>query len=249
MKRLVNKLHSKGGATILFAILVFMLCALVGAAALTAAAANSGRYTHVKAEQQEYLSMSSAVNLMREELVDKTFTAQVTRTETKDASGNPVAGSPVVGWAVGSLEYDGGFSGQLLEVFKGFYLNELSSSYPDVDISALDAPSSTTYKTELTFTTEDEDIDKYKVTAELEVDKDFNITVKFYFTDGSGRKSDVYGTNLIIRATVDGDGITTASSSRADGTNTITTTTYTMKVTWLEANTTVVKSTLETEGA
>ena len=93
MKRLVNKLRSNGGATILFAILVFMLCALVGTAALTAAAANSGRYTHIKAEQQAYLSMASAVNLMRDELVGKTFKAEATK-ETKSAPG----GAPIGTW-------------------------------------------------------------------------------------------------------------------------------------------------------
>lgn len=262
MRRVGKKIGGRSGATMLFAILVFMLCALTGAAALTAAAANSGRYTHVKEEQQEYLSMSSAVNLMREELVGKTgktFTAQVTKTETKDASGN-LQGDPDVSWVTGSPKYDGGFSGQLLDVFKGFYLNKLGSS---IDISGLGATMSPPYEKTLTFTTGDEVVDKYKVTAKFAVDEDFNITVNFSLTvkDASGADKDIdaYGTDMTIRAAIDGGGINTSSTSSTtseyDGstlksTTTTTITTYTMKVTWLEENTTISeKDTLKTEGA
>ena len=268
MRRVGKKIGGRSGATMLFAILVFMLCALTGAAALTAAAANSGRYTHVKEEQQEYLSMSSAVNLMREELVGKTFSAQAkttnTVTVTKDVAGDTTSeteelepGSPV-------YEYDGGFSGQLLNVFTEFFLNKFSSSYPDIaNAIRLGFGSSDIYEKELTFTTGDEVIDKYKVKAKFAVDEDFNITVNFSLTvkDASGgdKNIDAYGTDMTIRAAIDGGGISTSSTSsntsEYDGstlksTTTTTITTYTMKVTWLEENTTISeKDTLKTEGA
>lgn len=259
MRRVGKKIGGRSGATMLFAILVFMLCALTGAAALTAAAANSGRYTHVKEEQQEYLSMSSAVNLMREELVGKTFSAQAkttnTVTVTKDVAGDTTSeteelepGSPV-------YEYDGGFSGQLLKTFEGYYLAELNkilSSHPHINTSSLGAGSSDPYTDTLTISL-DGDADKYKVKAEFEVDNDFNFTLKFSF-DGTNK---AYGTNMTIRATVDGINTSSTSSttSEYDGstlksTTTTTITTYTMKVTWLEENTTISeKDTLKTEGA
>ncbi len=89
MRRAAEKLKSHSGATILFALLVFMLCILAGTGALTAAAANSGRYTHLKEDQQQYLSVSSAANLLKTELSGKTFTAKVRVTEevTSDSSG------------------------------------------------------------------------------------------------------------------------------------------------------------------
>ena len=256
MRRVGKKIGGRSGATMLFAILVFMLCALTGVAALTAAAANSGRYTHVKEEQQEYLSMSSAVNLMREELVGKTgktFTAQVTKTETKDASGN-LQGDPDVSWVTGSPKYDGGFSGQLLDVFKGFYLNKLSGVIPASEISKLGATKSPPYEETLTFTTGDEVIDKYKVTAKFAVDKDFNITVNFSLTDGTNEIK-AYGTDMTIRANVDGINSSSRITNKTYDTSgkvasTTTETTYTMKVTWLEENTTISeKDTLKTEGA
>ena len=253
MRRVGKKIGGRSGATMLFAILVFMLCALTGVAELTAAAANSGRYTHVKEEQQEYLSMSSAVNLMREELVGKTFTAQVTKTETKDASG-ATQGTPGVGWVTGSPKYDGGFSGQLLDVFKGYYLNKLSGVIPASEISKLGATMSPPYEQDLTFTTGDEVIDKYKVTAKFAVDKDFNITVNFSLTDGTNEIK-AYGTDMTIRANVDGINSSSRITKKTYDTNgavesTTTETTYTMKVTWLEENTTISeKDTLKTEGA
>lgn len=82
MKRVWEKLKSRDGASILFAILVFMLCILAGTAALTAAAANSGRYSHLREEQQKYLTVSSAAKLLRDEI------AGMTVTETKDEEGN-----------------------------------------------------------------------------------------------------------------------------------------------------------------
>ncbi len=75
MKRVTEKLKSRAGASLLFAILVFLLCVLAGTAALTAAAANSGRYTHLEAEQQAYLAVSSAAKLFRDEFVNSKYTA------------------------------------------------------------------------------------------------------------------------------------------------------------------------------
>ena len=78
MKRILNKLKSRQGTTILFALLVFLLCILAGTAALTAAAANAGRYTHLESDQQKYLSVSSATDLLRGQLSGQRFEATIT---------------------------------------------------------------------------------------------------------------------------------------------------------------------------
>lgn len=84
MRWLNEKLHDRSGASLLFAILVFMLCILAGTAALTAAAANAGRYTHLESEQQTYLTISSAVRLMKDEVAGTTLTA------TRESGGTTV---------------------------------------------------------------------------------------------------------------------------------------------------------------
>ena len=90
MKRISEKLKSTRGASLLFALLIFMLCVLVGVSSLTAASANAGRYTHASSDQQKYLSTASAVNLLRGELGDKEFTATAVFTKTLTWTKTPV---------------------------------------------------------------------------------------------------------------------------------------------------------------
>lgn len=68
MKCVHKKLNSTRGASLIFALLIFMLCAFAGAAALTAAAANAGRFSHAEHDQQQYLSVASAMDLLRGEM-------------------------------------------------------------------------------------------------------------------------------------------------------------------------------------
>ena len=100
MRRVWRKVKSNSGASMLFALLVFMLCVLAGTAALTAAAANSGRYTHMEAEQQDYLSVASAARVVKDELVKGTFTANfsaVTYSATSSLNGCTPSGPKCTG--------------------------------------------------------------------------------------------------------------------------------------------------------
>ena len=63
MKRLCKKLHSRSGASILLALLFFLLCMTVAASILTAAASNAGKIQSSYQEQQKYLALSSALRL------------------------------------------------------------------------------------------------------------------------------------------------------------------------------------------
>ena len=67
---LCKKISGKRGATMLIAILVFLIAALSGTIALTMAASNAGRYTHEKDDQQAYLSVISAANIILDRLED-----------------------------------------------------------------------------------------------------------------------------------------------------------------------------------
>lgn len=68
MKKLLAKLNSRSGASILLALLLFLVCALAGAAAITASASNVGRYSYLEGDQQQYLSAASAAKLIRAQL-------------------------------------------------------------------------------------------------------------------------------------------------------------------------------------
>ncbi len=63
-----RKLSGKRGASVLIALLIFFLAALSGTIVLTMATSNAGRYTHEKEDQQSYLSVISAANLILSKL-------------------------------------------------------------------------------------------------------------------------------------------------------------------------------------
>lgn len=53
----------------------FLICAIIGGIVLSSAYANIGRLTHMRDEQQAYLTASSATKLLRDELESFVFTA------------------------------------------------------------------------------------------------------------------------------------------------------------------------------
>lgn len=57
----LKKLNCKRGASLVIALIIFLLCALAGASALAMAATNAGRYSHKN--EQEYYPVSSAALL------------------------------------------------------------------------------------------------------------------------------------------------------------------------------------------
>lgn len=68
MNNIITKLQSKRGVSIMLALLLFLICILAGTAALTAARANIGRHKYMRESQQQYLAVSSAAKLIREQL-------------------------------------------------------------------------------------------------------------------------------------------------------------------------------------
>ncbi len=67
MNKIKAKLNSKRGVSIVMALLLALVCLFAGAAALTAASANIGRYKYLREDNQDYLSISSAARLLSEQ--------------------------------------------------------------------------------------------------------------------------------------------------------------------------------------
>lgn len=76
MTNLRRKLNSQSGASIVIALVFFLVCLTVGAVVLTAATANAGRVTRIQKEQQAYFAVRSAAELLRDELAGESFTAK-----------------------------------------------------------------------------------------------------------------------------------------------------------------------------
>lgn len=270
MKRVWKKLHNRSGASLLFAILVFMLCILAGTGALTAAAANAGRFTHLEAEQQRYLTMGSAAGLLRDALSDQTFTATLTtkKVETFELDGIKVGDTvPSVFWtevdAGGdpsrdeSLVYEGDFHDVLIDQFEEIFLNEMNSTLkeffkdvtpPDipVDFNKPDTPAllTKTYTITLSDDLPTVNVDMTVGPGATDLQSRFHILIKLTWQDG-GKD---YLTTVRLLATT--EGVKDASPVEKTEIQTTggdtqkvktTTTEYTLKVEWKKENAFIIE--------
>lgn len=100
MKELRRKLKDQSGASILLALLFFLLCSMVGASVLMAAVSNAGKIRSNRAEQQKYLLLSSALRLVCDELTSAEYYGQYTyKHYYKEIPGDPILdaeGHPVL---------------------------------------------------------------------------------------------------------------------------------------------------------
>lgn len=78
MERLGKKLRSERGASILLALLLFLVCMMVGASVLAAAASNAGKARSNRTEQQKYLNLTSAIQLVADEIAKARYTGKYT---------------------------------------------------------------------------------------------------------------------------------------------------------------------------
>lgn len=69
----MEKLRSQSGTSIIIALIFFLLCAVVGTVVLTGAMTNVGRVSTDKQEKIDYLTVSSAAELLRDNLLDVEF--------------------------------------------------------------------------------------------------------------------------------------------------------------------------------
>ena len=66
MQAVRNKIRSRRGASLTFALLLFLVCAVVGSVVLTAGTAASGRMSQIAEMDQRYYSVNSAARLLIE---------------------------------------------------------------------------------------------------------------------------------------------------------------------------------------
>lgn len=80
MQAIKKKLRSRRGASLTFALLIFLVCTVVGAVVLAAATAASGRMSRLTEMDQRYFSVTSAADLLAQELSNKKVS--IVRTQT-----------------------------------------------------------------------------------------------------------------------------------------------------------------------
>lgn len=94
MRNLIKKkLRQETGASITFALLLFLICAVVSSVVLTAATATSGRMSKTAEYDQRYYSVTSAAELMKAQLDGKTVSiVKVTESTQKTRYTDGIAG-------------------------------------------------------------------------------------------------------------------------------------------------------------
>lgn len=186
-----NKLKSRRGASIIIALLVLLICVTAGTAALTAAGANLGRYSHMRADQQRYLAVSSAVKLVRSELCDQSFSASVQVVEDK----SPVLEEGQVPFQVETLgndaQYTGAFESWLLDDLKDLFLAtaipedwraQAGLSLPDAAACTYGGPDKP-----LGIQTDHSEELLSKVKWTLTLDDDYTLIARFWLEDDGGK--------------------------------------------------------------
>ena len=99
-KRIIRKIKSNKGASLSMSLLLFLVCAAIGAIVLTAATASAGRLSSLAEMDQRYYSVSSAVQLLEKQLTGKEVTiyreCKTTVTTIVDGAGDPQTSSVYV---------------------------------------------------------------------------------------------------------------------------------------------------------
>ncbi len=87
LQKLKQKLNSQTGASITFALLLFLVCAVVGSAVLAAGTAAAGRMSKIAEMDQRYYAVNSAARLLVDTIQEKPL--EIVKKETAE-TGTPV---------------------------------------------------------------------------------------------------------------------------------------------------------------
>lgn len=227
MKGVVRKLRSTRGASIIIALLVLLICITAGAAALTAAGANAGRYTHLRTDQQRYLAVSSAAKLMRSELSGKTFTASAVMEENKGV--DPDSGALPFELELATRAYAGAFGPWLEDDLEALFQ---ATAIPEewwaqAGLAVPDAHGGVKY-TGLGLDVGGDEPLLSQVKWELALEEDYTLTARFWLEEEG---ASYYPTVLTVPAQVQ----ETTSEPERVGAGQRWRTTKTLTVSWNEA--------------
>lgn len=241
----MRKLRSRRGMSIIMGLLLLLVCVTAGAAALTSAASNAGRYSHLRRDQQRYLAVASAARLVRDELCAGEYTASASLTETytrhrsgPDSEGKYhwyTTGPEYTMDQLKSNHYTGGSFGPWLEerLDQLFQAQEISSDWWSLaGKTAVADPGALEY-TGLTVQVQEAGADPLlsQVKWSLTLGKNYTLTARFWLEEADG--SVYYNTILTIPARRTA---TETGESGSSGSKTWTTTTQSVELKWLAAD-------------
>ena len=165
-KSFFKKLKSQHGASFLLALLFFLVCSMVASSILMSSVSNAGKINSNKDEHQKYLILSSAVNLICDDLNNSYYKGSYTYS-VETIEGNPPSETKKIIQKPGV--YSGKLANTVLKDFDSIFANEIESTLPsDVTAEGLRKTTITTHTLEIK-TQSGTSIDESIVNVELEV--------------------------------------------------------------------------------
>ena len=104
MKRIKKKLHSQSGASFLFALLAFLVAAMVSVTIVAAAVTTVQRVNSDREAQQAQLTLISAAQLVRDEMEETRYIITTTTTVTKGKDNEDIVTTKVNERAEGTFK-------------------------------------------------------------------------------------------------------------------------------------------------
>ncbi len=190
-KRIIEKLRSRAGASITFALLLFLVCTVLCSVIITASTASSGRMSRIAETDQRYYAVTSAAELLKSILDGETVSiVKVVKTTYETVYTSGIAGTPSqVGEAAEAVYLvSGKKAGEISEAADLTSENEADAAA--IDSIAVDAAKNisesqtlTSRKLELASTVYGDaglDFDALAVTIEENLDANGKITLTIY---------------------------------------------------------------------
>ena len=199
MKKLRTKLRSERGASISYALLLFLVCAVVGSVVLVAATSASGRLSGLAKADQRYYSVTSAAELIRD-LYDgaeasaarEEITETITPYTYSGGAKTPVPGGSETHLYIDGTEFRTGYRPDTLirDAVYNRHFADPAPKYPVIKDLSLDANSS-----DAAF----EGVSVQGEAALLE-DGSLSVTIRSKSAGGNSSEKDQYAVRLLFTA-------------------------------------------------
>lgn len=243
MRAVVGKLKDRSGASMIIALVFFLVCAMVGGVILTAASANVGRMARERLASQRRLAVTSAAQLIAGDLRDTEFRGVYCRVETvtttihttpgadgeEDVTSTSVARDEKTEKAPEKTGFFGSSSLLKISALPGIsqlYYSKLAAE----NVGGIaDAPPAEPIACRLSFgAMEEQGIPA--VEGVLEIDQEYGVTVLLSDEEGGSRLTMTFAPVVSLPVT----STETRNEEAADSATKTTSTYYTTTVTWDE---------------
>ena len=223
-KILTAKLKSNSGASLMAALLFFVMAATVGSIVLAAATASSGRLAGLKRDEQAHYAVNSAADMFSRLLEDKEVILKLTLTEKDGAQSTTISYVDPSDKTKNLEDPDALILPSLVKILYGSLT--YNAKFPDYELADLDD-----FKGEKTVTIKVNDDNDLKVNATVSMNKALDLLVVFEpaSTGATGTVKVRYTAVIETKETIDDHDMVNTVDASGDKRNTVRNRTYTVR--------------------